>query len=782
MSHLHKKQPTKQETIYTAVIGRGMLRNNALLSVLLRQPVKRWYPWYMFSKQHKQTAEQFAGWGLKKSYNRAYHTAKRLNKPTVSVEDGFLRSIDTGIGSRFGCSVVVDDMGIYFDASQPSVLEQHILTTKQHWSADKQQRATHCMDTISKHRLSKYNKALLTLPKTLSLNPNNTKVLVVDQVLGDASINGAGATQKQFRLMLKQACRDHTNADIYIKAHPAAKIGYLVNSKSFKYLSKKDQQRIQVIDSNVNPILLLKQMNHVYTVSSHMGFEALMLGIKVHCFGVAWYSGWGITDDTHAPSGLLQQVKHRRLEVASGLTKSVSQTKKIGDRPAKNKNFDVIFSLLPFLNRKRHVFNDNELSATLEQLFYAAYIEYSRYADPASSQSCEIEHSMQWLITNRDIAHKLPQDLIIYEFSRWKIPFVHQFLSPAVSVLKIKPKPRLNNLLPPKYFMVDYQQSLLVWGLAKRMQLEQKCQNDAIVPNIWCMEDGFIRSNGLGATLLAPLSVVIDRQGIYYDATRPSDLETLLVNCAPLSEQQQRRVEGLQELLLARQVSKYNVGQHAHLTLASSVKSTKQEIILIVGQVEDDLSVQYCGSLITTNAALIRRVRADNPTAYLIYKPHPDVEAGLRIGKVDQHILSLVDDVAHNIAIAQCLAVIDSVHTISSLTGFEALLRDKQVVCYGMPFYAGWGLTIDKDSETLPKSTFLARRQRATPLTLEQLIHCVLIDYPLYRLPNGYGLAQVEQVIDYLYNSSVTSPNQSKKRHLTQLFMQARKYWQNFRH
>jgi len=118
--------------------------------------------------------------------------------------------------------------------------------------------------------------------------------------------------------------------------------------------------------------------------------------------------------------------------------------------------------------------------------------------------------------------------------------------------------------------------------------------------------------------------------------------------------------------------------------------------------------------------------------------------------------LQQVDAVAHDTAMPDCLAQVDEVHTISSLTGFEALLRDLTVICYGLPFYAGWGLTVDVDADLPPKALYMQRRQRSTPLTLEQLIQCTLIAYPLYRLPEGYGLAQVEQVIDYLYPSSAS--------------------------
>ncbi len=393
---------------------------------------------------------------------------------------------------------------------------------------------------------------------------------------------------------------------------------------------------------------------------------------------------------------------------------------------------------------------------------------------------------------------------LIYEFSRWKLPFVKSFVGFPKTELFVKPKRRWKNLLHPDHFLVNMNDPLLVWGLAKRQQVQAKLngsqannfqannsqadnfqtnssqvnksntntaesfndQNPNIQntnaqnltttenPVIYCMEDGFVRSNGLGATLLAPLSVVIDSQGIYYNATTASDLEDLLLHCPKLTDAQIARVERLHQRLLRDKVSKYNVGNTVDKQSASwlsEVSKTDKKKILIVGQVEDDLSVKYSGSEIKRNADLIKRVQQDNADAYLIYKPHPDVEAGLRTGKVDKQILSLVDAIAKNVAMPDCLALIDEVHTISSLTGFEALLRAKSVVCYGLPFYAGWGLTKDIDVQAKSKKEYLQRRQRQHKLTLQQLIHCTLIDYSLYRLPDGYGLAQVEQVIDYLY-------------------------------
>ena len=59
-----------------------------------------------------------------------------------------------------------------------------------------------------------------------------------------------------------------------------------------------------------------------------------------------------------------------------------------------------------------------------------------------------------------------------------------------------------------------------------------------------------------------------------------------------------------------------------------------------------------------------------------------------------------VDEIVTQADILACIQAADEVHTITSLSGFEALLRDKKVTCYGAPFYSGWGLTEDKQLVT----------------------------------------------------------------------------------
>lgn len=181
-------------------------------------------------------------------------------------------------------------------------------------------------------------------------------------------------------------------------------------------------------------------------------------------------------------------------------------------------------------------------------------------------------------------------------------------------------------------------------------------------------------------------------------------------------------------------LSKYNLGGAA-LTLPSAAKD--RTVVLVVGQVTDDASVRLGGAG-RSNLALLRAARMAHPNGFLIYKPHPDVEAGLRLGAVDAADLAgLADFVALRADAAKLLDQVDVVFTLTSTYGFEALLRGVAVTTLGAPFYAGWGLT--RDLGDVPK------RRRAHLRSLDQkglpapdlihLTHAALIAYPRYFDP-----------------------------------------------
>ena len=235
------------------------------------------------------------------------------------------------------------------------------------------------------------------------------------------------------------------------------------------------------------------------------------------------------------------------------------------------------------------------------------------------------------------------------------------------------------------------------------------------------VEDGFIRSIGLGADLHPPLSIVVDRGGIYYDPTRPSDLEAILEK-APFPPALLARAEALIEMIVTRGISKY-----AHEAPVAPAAPRSRRTVLVPGQVEDDLSVKLGGAGVSGNLDLLRHARAAEPDSHLMFKPHPDVDAGHRRGHVaDAEVLRHADEIVRHESMPSLLARVDAVHVLTSLTGFEALLRGLDVTVHGQPFFAGWGLTRDL-AGGLPRRT---RR-----LTLAQLVAGALILYPRYLDP-----------------------------------------------
>lgn len=249
------------------------------------------------------------------------------------------------------------------------------------------------------------------------------------------------------------------------------------------------------------------------------------------------------------------------------------------------------------------------------------------------------------------------------------------------------------------------------------------------------LEDGFLRSVGLGIQFSRPLSWVADQQGLYFDATTPSDLETLL-NEHPLGIELQQQAEILIEQLVSQGISKYNTGQ-----LQWQRPETPKKVILVTGQVESDASIRYGAQHIKTNIALLQAVRALNPDAYLIYKPHPDVVAGARAsGAGELDAINFCDSVLKDENITSVIPHVDEVHVLTSLSGFEALLRGKTVHCHGLPFYAGWGLTTDHCKSE--------RRQRQ--LVLPQLVAATLMLYPLYICRYSGYYCTAEQTLTQL--------------------------------
>ena len=633
----------------------GIWRIPHLASFLPGEPV-RLSPYKTIPEQ----VNAIAVWGHRPSAQKPVALAQSVGLPVIRLEDGFIRSLGLGVQGCPPLSIVVDHLGIYYDASVPSSLE--CLVKDNDGNKPLAAEAQAMMRAIVDNDLSKYNQA----PPFVAPDIMPEAVLVIDQTFGDMSVTKGNAGPESFQQMLETAKQENPSAEVWVKVHPdvlcGKKAGYFANLKS--------DDRVRVFAEDISPQSLLRHMQKVYVVTSQYGFEALLAGKPVVCFGQPWYAGWGLTDDRHP--------KARELAARRQPT-------------------------------------------TLSNLFTAAYLRYCRYRHPISGKTATLACVVDWLVLQRNHNQSRRGTLWAPGLSLWKTAILRPFLKTAENRVRFAKQCRQAS-------------ALIAWGT--RGEKKWQAQADAQRIPLWRMEDGFIRSSGLGSDLLAPLSLVLDKTGIYYDASRPSDLENLL-NASSLSEHQRERAQALLQQLVRNKVSKYNLGQEWHLP----PEATGKKIILVPGQVEDDASILTGARSVNTNRDLLRTVRERNPDAFVVFKPHPDVLVGNRKGQVvAEDIARWADCQALDADIIQCIQLADELHTMTSLSGFEALMHGKRVFCYGLPFYAGWGLT--QDEHNIPR--------RARQLSLTDLVWQTLIAYPTYIHPQRLEPMQAEEAVIWL--------------------------------
>jgi capsular polysaccharide export protein len=603
-----------------------------------------------------------------------------MGLPCWRLEDGFLRSI--GLGNQDPpLSLVVDDIGIYYDASRPSRLESLI---NHPLSINEMARAQALMTAWRTGRVSKYNYlrefAFGSSGTRHLLDSSKRYVLAVDQTFGDASIRYGSACPGSFNRMLQAALEENPGCTVLVKIHPDVFAGR--KSGHFNLADLSRMERVCLLGEDVHPVGLIEHAEAVYAVSSQLGFEGLLWGKPVRTFGMPFYAGWGLTQDE-----------------------------------------------LPAPQRRKPV--------KLENLVHAALAAYPRYIDPETGKRCEVERLLGWMALQRRMQERFPAIVYAFGFSPWKRPLVRSFLRGS----RVRFVYRLSRVPP--------QASLVVWGSHKVLirngdsKPQKRISQKMTVPNpatrylkMLRLEDGFLRSVGLGSDLVRPLSWVVDGRGLYYDSTCPSDLEHLLQNAA-FDEALLNRARELMRRIAAQGITKYNVSS-ARWSPPDYLKTREpllhggegagrvgpgRRIIMVPGQVESDASIRFGAPQIRSNIELLRAVRDANSEAYLVYKPHPDVIAGLRKkGKEENDAHRWCDETVANVNMGALLNTVDEVHVLTSLAGFEALLRGKRVVTYGQPFYSGWGLTKDH--------TPTSRRTRK--LSIEELVAGVMILYPTY--------------------------------------------------
>jgi capsular polysaccharide export protein len=230
------------------------------------------------------------GWGAK----RSSRWPRAMGLPCVALEEGFLRSLKLAPSAPL-LSLVFDELGIYYDARRPSRLESLIVAAQD--STGECARAEALRAAWVAGRVTKYNHAREPNEEP---QPRN-HVLVIDQTWGDLSISGGLASAGSFTRMLEAALDEHPGRPVVVKIHPQVlagrKRGYLTA------LPRHGESRIRVVGEDLHLPFFLEHAHAVYTVTSQVGFEALLWNKTVRVFGMPFYAGWGLTqDDLPSPS------------------------------------------------------------------------------------------------------------------------------------------------------------------------------------------------------------------------------------------------------------------------------------------------------------------------------------------------------------------------------------------------------------------------------------------------------------------------------------------------
>ncbi|MFT6346557.1 MAG: capsular polysaccharide export protein, partial [Myxococcota bacterium] len=510
--------------------------------------------------------------------------------------------------------------------------------------------AENSIEKIKDYQISKYNYPFRENQDFKIDDKISSKILLLDQVRGDLSLIINGQSEENFKKMYDEALIKAKGEKIYIKLHP----------KGCGYLEKiVDANKVIIIDPKVNIMSVMKKMREVFTVSSQGGFEALFFGLKVHTFGISFYSGYGLTKD--------------------------------------------------------YIKQPQRMERGLAEVFYAMYVHHATYF--LNNNIVSFEELLELIIENSQYFQKDHQSrYFIYKISIWKrLKFVNYINSRKIYFV--------HSLEELQKYNLSSNDKVVTWGYRREKQLnflKEKYGVEAIR-----VEDGFIRSIGLGSNLVKPYSLALDSVGIYYNYHVPSTIEKML-NEYYCSASELKSAKNIVAKILENNVNKYGLDDdrsNGELEEYILKKSQGRKISLVIEQVANDLSVKLGSSEhLNTNEGLLRKVKENFPDDFIIYKRHPDVigrnrESGISNSRIMKHADYLLGEQSNKIMLLS-----DKIHVLSSLFGFEALIRNKKVYTYGMPFYAGWGLTVD----------LIKNVNRKRSLGLEELVYIALFKYCRY--------------------------------------------------
>lgn len=260
----------------------------------------------------------------------------------------------------------------------------------------------------------------------------------------------------------------------------------------------------------------------------------------------------------------------------------------------------------------------------------------------------------------------------------------------------------------------------------------------------YIIEDCFLRSifsytyKNIEPKFNKSIGFTIDDITHYVDCSLPSRLEQWLNDKnLIITEEQKQRARKCIDKILATHLSKYNNQPIFEPEIGR--KGVKK--VLVVDQSYGDWSIIKGGGSNETFQIMLQKAIEENPDADIIVKTHPDTMSGTRGGyytglKQHDNIYPMTEPINPISLIKYC----DKVYVCTTQLGFEALMCGKEVHVFGIPFYAGWGLTIDEQK----------CERRTNTRTLEEMFYIAYIMYSHYVNPDKKCRCELEEAMDYL--------------------------------
>ncbi|WP_261845147.1 capsular polysaccharide export protein, LipB/KpsS family [Aliamphritea ceti] len=235
----------------------------------------------------------FIVWGYNESFLiRSYSKFEGI--PLYRMEDGFVRSASIGASHSVPYSLVIDKSGaLYYDGSKISDIEN--LLNNYDYEADPTllNKSRQSLALLQELRISKYNQSDELLTPPVRNIKTKTVVAVLGQVDSDASIRLGNPDNWSSEELVRLAAYENPESEILYRPHPEIYKGY----QKSRFKKKKIENFAAISSPDLSMSEFLDGVDHVYTITSLTGLEALIRGIKVTVVGVPFYAGWGLTDD-----------------------------------------------------------------------------------------------------------------------------------------------------------------------------------------------------------------------------------------------------------------------------------------------------------------------------------------------------------------------------------------------------------------------------------------------------------------------------------------------------